>query len=176
MTVAHDYPLHAFENPQHLNNQPISTANIRTTAANVASSIPMDWSTPSLLQCGAVCVPRPLVSFQPRRKSRPTAFLARFSGPAARLGHSLGRPAAVPGLVFDHLGSPALARLSYPAADLDPAHAKLTLRARAADLRTTPNDLSFNFEAPDRIAIIRPAGFDAGAIGGSTGAGWCCWL
>jgi Alpha/beta hydrolase domain len=62
------------------------------------------------------------------------------------------------------LESPTLARLSYSAADLDPAHAKLTVRARAADLRTTPNDLSFNFEAPNRIAITRPAGFDARAI------------
>jgi hypothetical protein len=61
--------------------------------------------------------------------------------------------------VFDHLESLAFGRLSYPAADLDPAHAKLTVRARAADLRTTPNDLSFNFEA-----ITRPAGFDARAI------------
>jgi hypothetical protein len=60
------------------------------------------------------------------------------------------------------LESPALARLSYPAADLDPAHAKLTVR-RARPI-CTPTDLSFNFEAPDRIAITRPAGFDARAI------------
>jgi hypothetical protein len=66
--------------------------------------------------------------------------------------------------VFDHLENPALAPLSYPAADLDPAHAKLSVREREKDTRTTPADLSFKFEAPNRIAINRPAGFDAGAI------------
>jgi Alpha/beta hydrolase domain len=66
--------------------------------------------------------------------------------------------------VFDHLESPALAPLSYPAADLDPEHARLTVRERETDLRTTPADLSFNFDTPSRIAITRPTGFDAGAI------------
>jgi Alpha/beta hydrolase domain len=66
--------------------------------------------------------------------------------------------------VFDHLESPASAPLSYPAADLDPAHAKLTVRQREMDTRTTPADLSFKFETPNRISINRPAGFDAGAI------------
>jgi hypothetical protein len=66
--------------------------------------------------------------------------------------------------IFDHMDNPASGLLSYPAADLDPAHAKLTVREREADLRTSPDDLSFKFEAPNRIAITRPAGFDAGAI------------
>jgi hypothetical protein len=66
--------------------------------------------------------------------------------------------------VFDHLENPARATLSYPAADLDLAHAKLTVREREADLRATLDGLSFKFEAPTRIAITRPAGFDAGAI------------
>jgi hypothetical protein len=66
--------------------------------------------------------------------------------------------------VFDHLENPALAPLSYPAADLDPTHAKLTVREREADSRTTPTDLSFKFDTPNRIAITRPRGFDAGAI------------
>jgi hypothetical protein len=67
-------------------------------------------------------------------------------------------------VIFDHMENPALATLSYPAADIDPAHAKLTVRQREADSRATPSDLSFRFEAPNRIAITRPAGFDAGAI------------
>jgi len=66
--------------------------------------------------------------------------------------------------VFDHMENPALATLSYPADDLDPAHAKLSVREREADLRAAPNGLSFKFEGPNRIAITRPAGFDAGAI------------
>jgi hypothetical protein len=66
--------------------------------------------------------------------------------------------------VFDHLENPALATLSYPAADLDPAHAKLTVRERESDTRSAPNDLSVRFDGPNRIAITRPAGFDAGAI------------
>src|SRR5262249_42909448 len=66
--------------------------------------------------------------------------------------------------VFDHLENPALATLSYPSADLDPTHAKVTVREREADSRAMPNDLSVRFEGPNRIAITRPAGFDAGAI------------
>jgi hypothetical protein len=66
--------------------------------------------------------------------------------------------------VFDHLENPAHALLSYPAADLDPAHAKLTVREREADPRATPSDLSVKFDGPNRIVITRPAGFDAGAI------------
>jgi Alpha/beta hydrolase domain len=38
------------------------------------------------------------------------------------------------------------------------------VRERETDLRTTPTDLSSNFDAPSRIAITRPTGFDAGAI------------
>jgi hypothetical protein len=66
--------------------------------------------------------------------------------------------------IFDHLDSPALAPLSYPAADLDPTRAKLTVRERETDLRATPDGLSFKFDSPNRIAITRPTGFDAGAI------------
>jgi hypothetical protein len=66
--------------------------------------------------------------------------------------------------IFDHLENPALATLSYPAADLDPAHTKLTVRQREADSRATPSDLSVKFDGQNRIAINRPADFDAGAI------------
>jgi hypothetical protein len=57
--------------------------------------------------------------------------------------------------IFDHLENPALATLSYPAADLDPAHTKLTVRQREADSRATPSDLSVKFDGPNRIAINR---------------------
>lgn len=66
--------------------------------------------------------------------------------------------------VFDHLENPAVATLSYPASDLDPAQVKLTVRERESDPRTAPNDLSMKFEDSKRVAISRPAGFDAGAI------------
>jgi len=66
--------------------------------------------------------------------------------------------------IFDHMENPAPGPLSYPAADLDPTHAQLTVRERENDLRTTPEGLSFNYEGPNRIAVTRPAGFDAGAI------------
>ena len=66
--------------------------------------------------------------------------------------------------VFDDLKSPAAADLAYPAADLDPARAALTVRARERDERATPADLSFKYVGPTKIEIMRPAGYDAGAI------------
>ncbi len=66
--------------------------------------------------------------------------------------------------IFDHTRNPAVATLTYPAADLDPAKARLTVRQRETDPRATPADLSFTFEGPDKISIKRPKGFDAGAI------------
>ncbi|MBX9775023.1 MAG: hypothetical protein K2Y71_11500 [Xanthobacteraceae bacterium] len=66
--------------------------------------------------------------------------------------------------IFDHTRNPAVATLTYPAADLDPSKARLTVRQRETDPRVTPADLSFTFDGPDKISIKRPAGFDAGAI------------
>jgi hypothetical protein len=66
--------------------------------------------------------------------------------------------------IFDNTQNPASATLSYPAADLDPAHAKLSVRQREGDVRSTPAGLSFKFEGPNEVSISRPAGFDGGAI------------
>ena len=66
--------------------------------------------------------------------------------------------------IFDHTDNPASGTLSYPAADLDPSHAKISVREREADARATPPDLEVTFESPTKISIKRPAGFDAGAI------------
>src|SRR5260370_2127039 len=66
--------------------------------------------------------------------------------------------------VFDHMDNPAGATLSYPAADLDPAHAKISVRQREADPRATPAGLEAKFDGPTKISIKRPEGFDAGAI------------
>ena len=66
--------------------------------------------------------------------------------------------------VFDQMDNPAKATLSYPAADLDPAHAKLSVRQREADPRSTPPGLQAKFDSPTTISITRPEGFDAGAI------------
>ncbi|MGA8901226.1 alpha/beta hydrolase domain-containing protein, partial [Bradyrhizobium sp.] len=81
-------------------------------------------------------------------------------------------PPVVPGVtglaredfVFDHTTNPATGTLSYPAADLDPANAKISVREREADPRATPADLGVTFESPTKISIKRPEGFDAGAI------------
>ena len=64
--------------------------------------------------------------------------------------------------------------LSYPASDLDPAKATLTVRQNERDPRVTPSDLSFEYvvaapagagaTSPDQILIHRPSGFDRGAI------------
>jgi hypothetical protein len=66
--------------------------------------------------------------------------------------------------IFDHMDNPVTATLNYPAADLDPAHAELSVRQREADSRATPTGLAVRFEGPTRISIQRPQGFDAGAI------------
>ena len=81
-------------------------------------------------------------------------------------------PPVVPGVtglareefIFDHSENPASATLSYPAADLDPTHARSSVRQREADPRATPSGLEVKFESPTRISITRPEGFDAGAI------------
>ncbi|MBM3572076.1 MAG: hypothetical protein FJX52_06890, partial [Alphaproteobacteria bacterium] len=61
-------------------------------------------------------------------------------------------------------GNPVTVALSYPAADLDPARARLSVRARETDPRQTPADLRFRYVDSNRIEIARPAGFDAGAL------------
>ena len=66
--------------------------------------------------------------------------------------------------VFDNTKNPATAPLTYPAADLDPAHATLTVRENEADARVTPPGLSFRFANPTQVEITRPTGYDAGAI------------
>jgi hypothetical protein len=66
--------------------------------------------------------------------------------------------------VFDQMDNPARATLSYPAADLDPTHTKLSVRQRETDPRSTPAGLAAKFDSPTTISITRPEGFDAGAI------------
>jgi hypothetical protein len=66
--------------------------------------------------------------------------------------------------IFDHADNPAIGTLSYPAADLDPVNAKISVREREADPRTSPTGLGVTFENPTRISVKRPEGFDAGAI------------
>ncbi len=76
--------------------------------------------------------------------------------------------------IFENTYDPVVAHLSYPAAELDPAKATLTVRQNEKDPRVTPSDLSFEYllvdkagvraVSPSQILIHRPAGFDAGAI------------
>jgi len=66
--------------------------------------------------------------------------------------------------IFDHNDNPASATLSYPAAELDPAKAKISVREKENDPRSTPPGLEVKFESPTKVSILRPEGFDAGAI------------
>jgi Alpha/beta hydrolase domain len=66
--------------------------------------------------------------------------------------------------IFDHSDNPAIGTLSYPAVDLDPVNAKISVREHEADPRTSPAGLGVTFENPTRISVKRPEGFDAGAI------------
>ncbi len=66
--------------------------------------------------------------------------------------------------IFDKSGTTGKGKLTYPAADLDPAKATLTVRQNENDPRTTPAGLSFKYVSPTEIEITRPAGMDAGAI------------
>ena len=66
--------------------------------------------------------------------------------------------------VFDKPDNPATLKLAYPAAELDPAKATLTVRQREADERQTPEGLSFRYLSPTEIEITRPQAFDDGAV------------
>jgi hypothetical protein len=66
--------------------------------------------------------------------------------------------------IFGHTRNPITARLSYPAAVLDPSRARLTVRQHERDPRQTPDSLTWSYVSPTEIRIERPAGFDAGAI------------
>lgn len=64
--------------------------------------------------------------------------------------------------VFDNTRPVVVAALTWPAAE--PAGAALTVRAKAADPRQTPADMSFRLVDPTHVEITRPKGFDAGAL------------
>jgi hypothetical protein len=66
--------------------------------------------------------------------------------------------------VFDDARNPAVAQLTYPTADANPANATLTIRERERDKRQTPGGLSFRYLSSTEVEIMRPDGFDAGAI------------
>ncbi len=54
--------------------------------------------------------------------------------------------------------------LTYPAANLDPANATLTVRLREKDPRATPPDLTWRYLDASHVEIARAAGYDRGAI------------
>ena len=64
--------------------------------------------------------------------------------------------------LFDHATNPVTVSLTYPIASEQGA--TLTVRGRARDQRQTPADLRFRVLGAQQIEIIRPAGFDAGAL------------
>jgi hypothetical protein len=66
--------------------------------------------------------------------------------------------------IFDKAEEVSTAALVYPAADLDPSKATLTVRARETDERQAVEGLGFRYLSPTEIEITRPASADAGAI------------
>ncbi len=66
--------------------------------------------------------------------------------------------------IFNKSGDVSIGTLTYPAADMDPAKATLTVREKEADKRQTPTGLSFKYLSANEIEITRPASMDAGAI------------
>lgn len=66
--------------------------------------------------------------------------------------------------IFNKPGDVSTGTLTYPAADLDPAKATLTVRQKEADERQMPEGLSFQYLSANEIEITRPASMDAGAI------------
>ncbi len=67
-------------------------------------------------------------------------------------------PPVVPGVtglaredfIFDHTENPASATLSYPAADLDPTHARISVREREADPACDPGRARGQVRKPDQ--------------------------
>ncbi len=66
--------------------------------------------------------------------------------------------------IFDDAETASTGALSYPAADLDPAAATLTVRPTPEAPRETPEGLSFRYIDESSIEITRPEGYDAGAV------------
>ncbi len=66
--------------------------------------------------------------------------------------------------IFDDGATTGSMALAYPAASLDQASARLTVRATATAAPTTLPRSAWSFKGPLRIELGRPSGFDAGAI------------
>jgi hypothetical protein len=67
-------------------------------------------------------------------------------------------------LIFGDQERVSTARLTYPAASLDPSRATLTVRRTQSSPRSTPADLRWRYVDERSISIERPAGFDGGSI------------
>ncbi len=66
--------------------------------------------------------------------------------------------------IFDSNQKVVKAALTYPAADLDPAKATLTVREAERDERKVVPGMAFRYLDAQQIEITRPDGFQAGAI------------
>lgn len=67
-------------------------------------------------------------------------------------------------MVFDKDEPTGKIKLTYPAADLDPAKAVLSIRREAEEPRSTAPGLTFTYLSPTEIEVTRPQGYDGGAI------------
>ncbi|MGI9302124.1 MAG: alpha/beta hydrolase domain-containing protein [Gammaproteobacteria bacterium] len=66
--------------------------------------------------------------------------------------------------IFDEPAEVSRGQLTYPAADLDPSKATLSVRARESDARRALPGSSFKYVSATEIEITRPESMDAGAI------------
>ncbi|MQA90315.1 MAG: hypothetical protein GEU90_08770 [Gemmatimonas sp.] len=78
-------------------------------------------------------------------------------------GSSIVGP-AVEEFIFNDREATSTGRLTYDAANRDPAQARLSVRKTQQGERFTPPDLRWSYETSRQIRIERPAGFDGGAI------------
>ncbi len=78
-------------------------------------------------------------------------------------GSSITGP-ALEEFIFNDLEAISTVRLSYPAASLIPSRASLTVRRNLDSPREKPADLYWSFVGDRQLRILRPTGYDGGAI------------
>ena len=93
----------------------------------------------------------------------------QFDAPEAGINITLPKLPGVTGMsreqmIFDKPGETGKIPLTYPAADLDPSKATLTVRATPDAAPAAPEGLTFKYVSNTEIEITRPAGLDSGAI------------
>lgn len=84
--------------------------------------------------------------------------------PVATVGGKPITGTSVEEIVFDDAAAVGKLALSYPAANLSPASAELTVQAKPGSSQGVVPATAWRFTSASEVEITRPAGFDAGAI------------